>query len=43
MAFCAGSLLLIPLYVLAHPPAGQMARRLRRADDARRQPASWAR
>ncbi len=25
MAFCAGSLLLIPLYVLAHPPAGQMA------------------
>jgi Mn2+/Fe2+ NRAMP family transporter len=25
MAFCAGSLLLIPVYVLAHPPAGQMA------------------
>ena len=25
MIFCAGSLLLIPLYVLAHPPAGQMA------------------
>ena len=25
IAFCAGSLLLIPLYVLAHPPAGQMA------------------
>ena len=25
MAFCAGSLLLIPLYVLAHPSAGQMA------------------
>ncbi|HVB41083.1 MAG TPA: NRAMP family divalent metal transporter [Streptosporangiaceae bacterium] len=26
MIFCAGSLLLVPLYVLAHPPAGQMAR-----------------
>src|SRR5215469_574256 len=26
MIFCAGSLLLIPLYVLAHPSAGQMAR-----------------
>jgi NRAMP (natural resistance-associated macrophage protein)-like metal ion transporter len=26
VAFCAGSLLLIPLYLLAHPPAGQMAR-----------------
>ena len=26
MAFCAGSLLLIPVYVLAHPSAGQMAR-----------------
>jgi Mn2+/Fe2+ NRAMP family transporter len=26
MVFCAGSLLLIPVYVLAHPPAGQMAR-----------------
>jgi len=26
MIFCAGSLLLIPLYVLAHPPAAQMAR-----------------
>ncbi|MGO9077802.1 MAG: NRAMP family divalent metal transporter [Streptosporangiaceae bacterium] len=26
MAFCAGSLLLIPLYLLAHPAAGQMAR-----------------
>jgi Mn2+/Fe2+ NRAMP family transporter len=26
MAFCAGSLLLIPVYLLAHPPAGQMAR-----------------
>lgn len=25
MIFCAGSLLLIPLYVLAHPSAGQMA------------------
>ncbi|HET9897879.1 MAG TPA: NRAMP family divalent metal transporter [Streptosporangiaceae bacterium] len=25
MIFCLGSLLLIPLYVLAHPPAGQMA------------------
>jgi NRAMP (natural resistance-associated macrophage protein)-like metal ion transporter len=25
MALCAGSLLLVPLYVLAHPPAGQMA------------------
>jgi Mn2+/Fe2+ NRAMP family transporter len=25
MAFCAGSLLLIPLYVLSHPPAGQVA------------------
>jgi Mn2+/Fe2+ NRAMP family transporter len=25
MAFCAGSLLLIPVYLLAHPPAGQMA------------------
>ncbi len=25
MIFCAGSLLLIPLYLLAHPPAGQMA------------------
>jgi Mn2+/Fe2+ NRAMP family transporter len=25
MAFCAGSLLLIPIYLLAHPPAGQMA------------------
>jgi NRAMP (natural resistance-associated macrophage protein)-like metal ion transporter len=25
MFFCAGSLLLIPLYLLAHPPAGQMA------------------
>ena len=25
MAFCAGSLLLIPLYVIARPPAGQMA------------------
>jgi Mn2+/Fe2+ NRAMP family transporter len=25
MAFCVGSLLLVPLYVLAHPPAGQMA------------------
>ena len=25
MAFCAGSLLLIPLYVLSHPAAGQMA------------------
>ena len=25
MIFCAGSLLLVPLYVLAHPPAGQMA------------------
>jgi NRAMP (natural resistance-associated macrophage protein)-like metal ion transporter len=28
VAFCAGSLLLIPLYVLAHPPAAQMARGL---------------
>jgi Mn2+/Fe2+ NRAMP family transporter len=26
MAFCAGSLLLIPVYLLAHPPATQMAR-----------------
>ena len=26
VAFCLGSLLLIPLYVLAHPPAAQMAR-----------------
>jgi Mn2+/Fe2+ NRAMP family transporter len=26
MIFCAGSLLLIPLYLLAHPSAGQMAR-----------------
>jgi Mn2+/Fe2+ NRAMP family transporter len=26
MAFCAGSLLLIPVYLLAHPPASQMAR-----------------
>jgi Mn2+/Fe2+ NRAMP family transporter len=26
MIFCAGSLLLIPLYVLAHPPAARMAR-----------------
>jgi Mn2+/Fe2+ NRAMP family transporter len=26
MVFCAGSLLLIPVYVLSHPPAGQMAR-----------------
>jgi Mn2+/Fe2+ NRAMP family transporter len=26
MIFCAGSLLLIPLYLLAHPPSGQMAR-----------------
>jgi Mn2+/Fe2+ NRAMP family transporter len=26
MVFCAGSLLLIPVYVLAHPPLGQMAR-----------------
>jgi NRAMP (natural resistance-associated macrophage protein)-like metal ion transporter len=26
MIFCAGSLLLIPLYLLAHPPAAQMAR-----------------
>ena len=26
VAFCAGSLLLIPLYVLVHPPAAQMAR-----------------
>jgi Mn2+/Fe2+ NRAMP family transporter len=26
MVFCAGSLLLIPVYLLAHPPAGQMAR-----------------
>ncbi|MGN6795330.1 MAG: NRAMP family divalent metal transporter [Streptosporangiaceae bacterium] len=26
MALCAGSLLLVPLYVLAHPPAGQMAK-----------------
>jgi Mn2+/Fe2+ NRAMP family transporter len=25
MAFCAGSLLLIPVYILAHPPIGQMA------------------
>jgi Mn2+/Fe2+ NRAMP family transporter len=25
MFFCAGTFLLIPLYVLAHPPAGQMA------------------
>ena len=25
MAFCAGSLLLVPLYVLAHPSAGQVA------------------
>jgi len=25
MALCAGSLLLVPLFVLAHPPAGQMA------------------
>jgi NRAMP (natural resistance-associated macrophage protein)-like metal ion transporter len=25
MIFCVGSLLLIPLYVIAHPPAGQMA------------------
>src|SRR5215475_11419767 len=25
MALCVGSLLLVPLYVLAHPPAGQMA------------------
>jgi NRAMP (natural resistance-associated macrophage protein)-like metal ion transporter len=25
VALCAGSLLLVPLYVLAHPPAGQMA------------------
>jgi len=25
MALCAGSLLLVPLYVLAHPPAGQVA------------------
>ena len=26
MVFCVGSLLLIPVYVLAHPPAGQVAR-----------------
>jgi NRAMP (natural resistance-associated macrophage protein)-like metal ion transporter len=26
VTFCLGSLLLIPLYVLAHPPIGQMAR-----------------
>ena len=26
MVFCAGSLLLVPLYVLAHPSLGQMAR-----------------
>ncbi|HEX6931264.1 MAG TPA: NRAMP family divalent metal transporter [Streptosporangiaceae bacterium] len=26
MALCAGSLLLVPLYVLAHPPAGDMAK-----------------
>jgi len=26
MALCAGSLLLVPLYVMAHPAAGQMAR-----------------
>ncbi len=26
MVFCAGSLLLIPVYVLSHPPVGQMAR-----------------
>jgi Mn2+/Fe2+ NRAMP family transporter len=26
MTFCAGSLLLIPVYLLAHPSAGQMAR-----------------
>ena len=26
VAFCAGSLLLIPIYLLAHPAAGQMAR-----------------
>jgi Mn2+/Fe2+ NRAMP family transporter len=26
VAFCAGSLLLIPLYLMAHPAAGQMAR-----------------
>jgi len=25
MAFCAGSLLLVPLYVMVHPPAGQVA------------------
>src|SRR5215468_1882247 len=25
MALCVGSLLLVPLYVLAHPPAGEMA------------------
>lgn len=26
VAFCAGSLLLVPIYFLAHPPASQMAR-----------------
>ncbi len=26
MVFCAGSLLLVPVYVLAHPPVGQVAR-----------------
>ncbi len=26
MALCAGSLLLVPLYVIAHPPAGDMAK-----------------
>ncbi|HEY2505315.1 MAG TPA: NRAMP family divalent metal transporter [Streptosporangiaceae bacterium] len=25
MAFCAGSLLLVPIYVFSHPPAGRMA------------------
>ncbi len=43
MAFCAGSLLLIPVYVLAHPPAGQIGQRLPACRRCPAAAASWPR
>ena len=43
MIFCAGSLLLMPLYVIAHPPAGQMAKRFRDPVDPGRLRPAWHR
>ena len=43
VAFCAGSLLLIPLYLVSHPSGAAMAARLRGARACPAVPGRWPR